>query len=102
MRIILILIVLAAIFVVVQSQRHDCKWGEPGWFDCVIGRTAEAPTPAPYQPMPTPTPSALQVPTEIPTAGQPPSPPDHAACGDAATWPVLSRTPAPLASPWRR
>jgi hypothetical protein len=52
MRILLILIVIAAIFVVVQSQRHNCKWGEPGWFDCVIGKTAEAPAPAvtPAQP----------------------------------------------------
>jgi hypothetical protein len=53
MRILLILIVIAAVFVVVQSQRHNCKWGEPGWFDCVIGKTAkempaaETPAPAP-------------------------------------------------------
>jgi hypothetical protein len=56
MRILLILIVLAAIFVVVQSQRHDCKWGEPGWFDCVIGKKAEAPAPA--APTATPAPEA--------------------------------------------
>lgn len=31
MRIILILIVIAAIFAVVQSQRHGCEWGEDGW-----------------------------------------------------------------------
>jgi hypothetical protein len=60
MRILLILIVIAAIFVVVQSQRHDCKWGEPGWFDCVIGQKAAtpvetpAPTPAPEPPAPEP------------------------------------------------
>jgi len=49
MRIILILIVIAAVFAVVQSQRHDCEWGGDGWFDCVIGKTASempAATPA--------------------------------------------------------
>jgi len=61
MRILLILIVIAAVFVVVQSQRHNCKWGEPGWFDCVIGKSATevpaaetpapAPAPAPETPM---------------------------------------------------
>lgn len=45
MRIILILIVIAAIFAVVQSQRHGCEWGEDGWFDCVMGKTASE-TPA--------------------------------------------------------
>jgi hypothetical protein len=40
MRIILILIVLAAVFAVVQSQRHGCEWGGDGWFDCVMGKTA--------------------------------------------------------------
>jgi hypothetical protein len=53
MRILLILIVIAAVFVVVQSQRHNCKWGEPGWFDCVIGKSASempaAETPAPAE-----------------------------------------------------
>ena len=48
MRIILILIIIAAIFAVVQSQRHGCEWGADGWFDCVIGKTAsEMPAPAP-------------------------------------------------------
>ena len=40
MRIILILIVIAAIFAVIQSQRHGCEWGADGWFDCVMGKTA--------------------------------------------------------------
>jgi hypothetical protein len=46
MRIILILIIIAAIFVVVQSQRHNCKWGEAGWFDCVMGKTASGTAPS--------------------------------------------------------
>ena len=49
MRIILILIVIAAIIAVVQSQRHGCEWGADGWFDCVMGKTASempATTPA--------------------------------------------------------
>lgn len=62
MRIILILIVIIAIFAVVQNQRHGCKWGDPSWqawFDCVVGRSAgEAPagdtTPAPTQETPSP------------------------------------------------
>ncbi len=36
MRLLLILIVIAAIFAVVQSQRHGCSWGQEGWFDCVL------------------------------------------------------------------
>ena len=55
MRIILILIVIAAIFAVVQSQRHGCEWGGDGWFDCVMGKTASempATTPASSPEMP--------------------------------------------------
>jgi hypothetical protein len=68
MRILLILIVLAAIFVVVQSQRHNCKWGEPGWFDCVIGRTAVTPATTETPPPPPP-------PAETPAPATPPPPP---------------------------
>jgi hypothetical protein len=53
MRIILLLIVIAAIFAIVQSKRHNCEWGQPGWFDCVIGKAetpATAPTSAPEAP----------------------------------------------------
>ena len=61
MRIILVLIIIAAIFVVVQNQRHGCKWGEPnwqGWFDCVIGKTATTTeTPASDTPTPAPAPA---------------------------------------------
>jgi hypothetical protein len=55
MRIILILIVLAAVFAVVQSQRHGCEWGGDGWFDCVMGKTAaEMPAAMPASPSETP------------------------------------------------
>jgi len=55
MRIILLLIIIVAIFAVVQSKRHNCEWGELGpWFDCVIGKTASE-TPAS---MPASTPEA--------------------------------------------
>lgn len=41
MRLILILIVIVAIFAVVQSKRHNCEFGDEGWFDCVVGKTAD-------------------------------------------------------------
>ena len=41
MRIILILIVLAAIFALVQTKRHNCEFGTDGWFDCVISKTQQ-------------------------------------------------------------
>jgi hypothetical protein len=41
MRLILILIVILAIFAVVQSKRHNCEFGDDGWFDCVVGKTAD-------------------------------------------------------------
>jgi len=41
MRLILILIVIFAIFAVVQSKRHNCEFGEDGWFDCVISKTVD-------------------------------------------------------------
>ncbi|MGH6792888.1 MAG: hypothetical protein ACRECF_09150 [Methyloceanibacter sp.] len=52
MRLLLILIIIAAIFAFVQSQRHGCTWGQEGWFDCVLrGQTvSETPTPAAPEP----------------------------------------------------
>ena len=41
MRLILLLIVIAAIFAIVQSKRHGCEFGSDGWFDCVINKSAE-------------------------------------------------------------
>lgn len=65
MRILLILLILVAAFALVQSHRHNCTFGEAGWFDCVLGRTAtptttETPAPAPETPTPSETPPATQ------------------------------------------
>lgn len=62
MRLILILIIIAAIFAVVQSQRHGCTWGEEGWFNCVLrGKTVtETPTAAPEPATPAPAPETPQ------------------------------------------
>jgi hypothetical protein len=59
MRIILILIVVAAIFAVVQSNRHNCTFGQAGWFDCVLGKSAsETPAGTMTPPAETPAPAA--------------------------------------------
>lgn len=62
MRIILILIVIAAVFVVVQAQRHGCKY-DASLINCVLGKSGgemprtETP-PAPEAPAPvTPAPA---------------------------------------------
>jgi hypothetical protein len=58
MRILLILLIVAAIFAVVQSQRHNCTFGDAGWFDCVLGRSATTPaTTTPTPPAETPAPA---------------------------------------------
>jgi hypothetical protein len=63
MRIILILILIAAIFAVVQSRRHNCTFGEAGWFDCVIGKsTTETPAGTMSPSGETPAPSAPETP----------------------------------------
>jgi hypothetical protein len=61
MRIILILLAIAAIFALVQSQRHNCQFGQEGWFSCVLGRSGDVkpatdttPAPAPETPAPAP------------------------------------------------
>ncbi len=59
MRILIILIVIAAVFVVVQAQRHGCKY-DATLFSCVIGKGGGAPAvdnaapPAPPAPPETP------------------------------------------------
>ncbi len=50
MRIILILIVIIAIFAVVQTKRHNCEFGSDGWFDCVIGKTMDEISAKPEEP----------------------------------------------------
>ena len=60
MRILLILIVIAAIFVGVQAHRHGCKY-DMTLLNCVLGRmspTAEMPAPPSPPPAETPAPAA--------------------------------------------
>ena len=67
MRLILILLVLIAAFVVIQSHRHGCSFGQERWMGCVMGKSTEAtpaaetpapaaetPAPAPAEPAPAP------------------------------------------------
>jgi hypothetical protein len=64
MRIILILIIIAAIFAFVQTKRHNCEWGDfSPWLDCVLGKTASD--------MPATTPTATT--SETPAAEAPAS-----------------------------
>ena len=57
MRILLILIVIAAVLVVVQAQRHGCKYNST-LINCVLGKSgggmpaAETPPPAAETPAP--------------------------------------------------
>jgi hypothetical protein len=39
MRFILILIVIIAIFALIQTKRHNCEFGTEEWFDCVVTNT---------------------------------------------------------------
>ena len=63
MRLILILLVLIAAFVVIQSHRHGCSFGQEGWMGCVMGKSTEArpaaetPAPPPAEPAPAPAPA---------------------------------------------
>ena len=60
MRILLILIVIAAVLFVVQAQRNDCKY-DATVLNCVLGKTtptAETPPPPPPPPAETPAPAA--------------------------------------------
>jgi len=64
MRLILILLVLIAAFVVIQSHRHGCSFGQEGWMVCVMGKSTEAtppaaetPAPPPAEPAPAPAPA---------------------------------------------
>jgi hypothetical protein len=72
MRILLILIVIIAVFVVVQAQRHGCKY-DATLINCVLGKSGgEMPaTEAPPAPE-TPAPAAPAAP-ETPAPAQPPA-----------------------------
>ncbi len=41
MRLILLLIVIAAIFAVVQSKRHGCEFGSDGWLNCILDKSVD-------------------------------------------------------------
>ena len=57
MRLLLIVLIAVAAFAAVQSYRHNCKFGESGWFDCVLGQTATTTTTPATDPAPEPAPS---------------------------------------------
>jgi hypothetical protein len=67
MRILLILIVIAAVFVVVQAQRHGCKY-DATLINCVLGKSggempaAETPPPPPAAEIPAPEAPAPEAP----------------------------------------
>ena len=67
MRILLILIVIAAVFVVVQAQRHGCKY-DGTLINCVLGKSwgempaAETPPPPPAAETPAPETPAPEAP----------------------------------------
>jgi hypothetical protein len=69
MRILLILLVIIAIFVVVQAKRHDCKY-DGTLINCVLGKartpTAETPPPPPPPPAETPAPAEPPAPAGAP------------------------------------
>jgi hypothetical protein len=67
MRILLILIVIAAVFVVVQAQRHGCKY-DGTLINCVLGKSGGE-MPAAETPPPPPPPAA-----ETPAAPEAPAP----------------------------
>ena len=57
MRLLLIVLIAVAAFAAVQSYRHNCKFGEAGWFDCVLGQTATTTTTPATDTAPEPAPS---------------------------------------------
>ena len=46
MRLLLIVLIAVVAFVVVQSYRHHCKFGDVGWFNCVLHGAPATPAPA--------------------------------------------------------
>ncbi|MDJ0514621.1 MAG: hypothetical protein QNJ62_14355 [Methyloceanibacter sp.] len=41
MRLVLLVIVIAAIMALIQSHRHGCTFGSEDWFSCVVDNTAK-------------------------------------------------------------
>ncbi len=74
MRILLILLVIIAVFVVVQAQRHGCKY-DATLINCVLGKTetptAETPPPPPAE---TPPPPPAETPAPAPETPAPAAP----------------------------
>ena len=67
MRLILILLIAAIAFGVVQGMRHGCKFAfDRATYDCIMGRTAET-TPAATE---TPAPAAEPAPAPAPAPAQ--------------------------------
>ena len=64
MRILLILIIIAAVFVVVQAQRHGCKY-DATLISCVFGSSGGGEQPAAEAPAESETP-ASEAPAEAP------------------------------------
>ena len=53
MRLILIIIVIIAIFALIQSKRHNCEFGTDDWFDCVVNNTQKEFLASTAEPAPT-------------------------------------------------
>jgi hypothetical protein len=61
MRILIILIVIAAVFVVVQAKRHGCKY-DATLINCVLGKSGAPATPTGDNTPPPPPPPAPETP----------------------------------------
>jgi hypothetical protein len=70
MRILLILIVIAAVFVVVQAQRHGCKY-DGTLINCVLGKSGGE---MPATETPPPPPPAAEAPAPEAPAPEAPAP----------------------------
>ena len=63
MRLILILLIAAIAFGVVQGMRHGCKFGlDRATYDCIMGRSAETTPAATETPSPAPEPAPAPAP----------------------------------------
>lgn len=67
MRLILILLIAAIAFAVVQGMRHGCKFGfDRATYECIMGRTAETTPAATETPAPAPEPAPSSEPAPAP------------------------------------